>query len=58
VVHSSRAERVLVTHGLVEPLVRWLNENGWLAAPLATPYRGELDENAETSDEADSGEEP
>ena len=46
-IESSGAERVLVTHGTVDPLVRWLNENQTRAAPLPTPFRGELDESAE-----------
>lgn len=47
VIKSSGAERVLVTHGSVDPMVRWLNENGWQAAPLHTEFRGELDETSE-----------
>jgi putative mRNA 3-end processing factor len=58
VIRSSRAERVLVTHGSVETMVKWLNENGWRAAPLHTEFRGELDESAEPADERDSGDEP
>jgi putative mRNA 3-end processing factor len=55
-IRASEAERVLVTHGFVEPLVGWLNENGWQAAPLHTEFRGELDETAEGTTEA-AGEE-
>jgi putative mRNA 3-end processing factor len=47
VIRSSGAERVLVTHGFVDPMVRWLNDNGWQAAPLHTEFRGELDETSE-----------
>lgn len=46
-VRDCGASRVLVTHGFVDPLVRWLNENGWQAAPLHTEFLGELDENSE-----------
>ena len=35
------AERVLVTHGHVETLVRWLTEKGCEALPLDTPFQGE-----------------
>lgn len=49
VIQTSGAERVLVTHGFVDPMVRWLNENGWQAAPLHTEFRGELDETSEPS---------
>jgi putative mRNA 3-end processing factor len=67
VIRSSGAERVLVTHGAVDPLVRWLNENYGPAAPLPTPYHGELDETAEAEttssepedeNESNSAEEP
>jgi putative mRNA 3-end processing factor len=56
VIRSSDAKRILVTHGAVDPMVRWLNENGWQAAPLNTEFRGELDETIETSDEFQGGE--
>jgi putative mRNA 3-end processing factor len=41
------AERVLVTHGYVAPMVRYLTENGWDAAPLETRFSGETDEPPE-----------
>ena len=47
VIRSSAAENILVTHGFVEPMVRWLRESGWHANPLHTEYRGELDDDAE-----------
>jgi putative mRNA 3-end processing factor len=47
VIRASGAERTLVTHGFVDPLVRWLNENGLQATALHTEFRGELDESAE-----------
>jgi putative mRNA 3-end processing factor len=58
VIRSSGANRVLVTHGSVETMVRWLNENGWQAAPLQTEFRGELDENTEPANQQESGDEP
>lgn len=35
-IRATGAERVLVTHGSADALVRWLRENGWTADPLAT----------------------
>jgi len=40
-IDATRAELVLVTHGSVGPLVRWLGERGRDARPLKTLYRGE-----------------
>ena len=37
----SQAQRVFVTHGYSEPLVRWLNENAIEAHTLATRFAGE-----------------
>ena len=45
-IRATGAERVLVTHGAAAPLVRWLNENGWQAAALATRFTGEAEEGA------------
>ncbi|HEY1786244.1 MAG TPA: DNA ligase-associated DEXH box helicase, partial [Pirellulales bacterium] len=58
VIRSSGAERVLVTHGSVETMVRWLSENGWQAGPLHTEFRGELEESAEAGEGPQSGDEP
>jgi putative mRNA 3-end processing factor len=52
VVRASQAERVLVTHGFVEPFVAWLRESNWDAAALHTEFRGELDESAEPISDA------
>lgn len=41
---ATGAERVLVTHGHVAPLVRWLQEQGKQAAPLDTRFEGEQDD--------------
>lgn len=54
VIRNSGASRVLVTHGFVDPLVSWLQEHGFEAAPLHTEFLGELDE---TSEPAIAGEE-
>jgi putative mRNA 3-end processing factor len=46
-IRETGAETIWVTHGSIEPLVRWLNENGWDAKGLATQF---------TSDEAEAAE--
>jgi putative mRNA 3-end processing factor len=53
-IDASGATRVIVTHGQVEPLVRWLRERGLEAASFATDYgAGELDAGSTaTSSEA------
>jgi putative mRNA 3-end processing factor len=38
---ASGAERVYVTHGSVEPMVRWLAEQGLDARPMPTEFEGE-----------------
>ena len=40
-IKSSEAETVFVTHGFIDELVRWLNENDINAKPLKTQYVGE-----------------
>jgi putative mRNA 3-end processing factor len=45
---QTQAQRVLVTHGQVEPMVRWLRERGLQADPLATRF-------GEGTDEDDAG---
>jgi putative mRNA 3-end processing factor len=40
-IRSSGAQRVLVTHGSVPIMVRWLRDHGWDAAELSTPYGDE-----------------
>lgn len=56
-IEASGARRVLPTHGFVGPLVRYLQEHGYEAAPLATLFEGELDEtNEPTAENADSPE--
>jgi len=41
---ESRAERIVVTHGYVAPMVRWLSENGYQTGAFDTRYGGERDE--------------
>jgi putative mRNA 3-end processing factor len=43
-IRATGARRVLITHGSTATMVRWLNEQGYEAAPLATPFEGEQDE--------------
>ncbi|MDP2312950.1 MAG: ligase-associated DNA damage response exonuclease [Pseudomonadota bacterium] len=47
-VAASGAERILVTHGSTEPLVRWLCERGLDARTLPTAWEGEGDVIVET----------
>jgi putative mRNA 3-end processing factor len=35
---ATGAERVIVTHGYTEPMVRWLSEQGFEAGVFATQY--------------------
>jgi putative mRNA 3-end processing factor len=44
VVKQSGAEAVWVTHGFIEPVVRWFREQGLEAQGLKTAYEGETDE--------------
>jgi putative mRNA 3-end processing factor len=43
-IRATGAERVLITHGQVAAMVRWLNEKGLDAAALHTRFEGEQDE--------------
>jgi putative mRNA 3-end processing factor len=38
---STGAERVFVTHGFIEPMVRWLSERGYDARAMQTRFEGE-----------------
>jgi putative mRNA 3-end processing factor len=42
-IEASGATRVIVTHGYVAPMVRWLNERGWQAEAFETRFGGEQD---------------
>jgi putative mRNA 3-end processing factor len=44
---ASGAERVLVTHGQISAMVRWLRDQGREAHGLQTRFEGELDDGAE-----------
>ena len=45
-IHATGAERVIVTHGQVATMVRWLRQNGLDAGAFATEYGDEeIDEN-------------
>ena len=46
-IDATGAERVIVTHGYSDPLVRWLNDRGIAAERLETRYTGE--QGAETA---------
>jgi putative mRNA 3-end processing factor len=45
-IRETGATRILVTHGYVAPMVRYLAENGWQAEALPTHFTGETDETA------------
>lgn len=49
-IKATEAETVFVTHGFIEELVRWLNENGMNAKSLKTQYVG--DDNIFESEES------
>ena len=57
-IRATGATRVLVTHGSVAPLVRFLNEQGLDAAPLSTRFEGEQDEAGETADDDEAATPP
>jgi putative mRNA 3-end processing factor len=40
-IDATGAERVIVTHGYREPVVRWLNERGLEARVMASQWEGE-----------------
>jgi putative mRNA 3-end processing factor len=47
-IEATGAERILVTHGQVGTMVRWLREHGKESYPLRTEFEGELDGRDET----------
>ncbi|MGF6534661.1 putative mRNA 3-end processing factor [Paraburkholderia sp. GAS206C] len=51
-IRETGAERVIVTHGQVEPMVRWLREQGLEAGAFATQYGDEALEDAASAVEA------
>ncbi|WP_233835588.1 ligase-associated DNA damage response exonuclease [Paraburkholderia sp. ZP32-5] len=54
-VRESGATRVIVTHGSVEPMVRWLNEQGLQAGEFATQYGDDTVEADAASLEGNAG---
>jgi putative mRNA 3-end processing factor len=55
-IETTGASRVIVTHGQVPAVVRWLNQKGLQASSFATEYRGEEDIQDSTA-AMESGEE-
>ena len=51
-IESTRAERVLVTHGYRDPVVRVLRENGLSADSLASRWEGETEEDVVAAGES------
>jgi len=49
---STGARRVFVTHGFIEPMVRWLREQGYDAQPMETHFEGEAGANDIAAEEA------
>ncbi len=49
-IRATGASRVLVTHGYVAPMVRYLGENGWQAEALPTRFPGEGEDSAEEAE--------
>ncbi|MBI3411417.1 MAG: ligase-associated DNA damage response exonuclease [Planctomycetes bacterium] len=49
-IEATGAQRVLVTHGHIVPMVQWLREKGLEAHGLQTRFEGELDEVSEESE--------
>ena len=52
VVRETGAERIGVTHGYVGVMKRWLQEQGFDAREVATPFQGEDDEEDVTPEES------
>jgi putative mRNA 3-end processing factor len=52
-IEATGASRVIVTHGQVAPMVRWLAERGLQAQAFETEFAG--DERGEGGDEAPDG---
>jgi putative mRNA 3-end processing factor len=56
-IDATGAERVWVTHGYREPVVRWLEERGIEAQAVASRWEGELETQSSASPGAAEGEE-
>ena len=48
-IQATGAQRVIVTHGYVDPLVRYLAEQGWQAGAFQTRYGDEAEGDAEVA---------
>ncbi|MGF6606467.1 putative mRNA 3-end processing factor [Paraburkholderia sp. WSM4175] len=58
-IRESGASRVIVTHGSIEPMVRWLNEQGLHASAFETQYGDDtVEADAAGADEAPAASEP
>jgi putative mRNA 3-end processing factor len=55
-IDATGAQRVMVTHGYRQPLVRWLCEKGLDAKALETRFEGERDESGDTIEQGESAE--
>lgn len=55
-IDATRAERVFVTHGFSEIVVRWLNERGLEGHVLKTRYEGEQNDTPADASETATGE--
>ena len=44
-IESTGAERILVTHGYRDPVVKMLRERGYSADSLASRWEGEIEED-------------
>jgi putative mRNA 3-end processing factor len=53
-VAATGAERVWVTHGYREPVVRWLREHGLQAEAVASRWEGEPESEPVVQDEQES----
>lgn len=54
-VEATGAQRIWVTHGYREPVVRWLRERGLEADAIASRWEGEQDDEAVDAVEAEAG---
>ncbi|MGJ3244123.1 MAG: ligase-associated DNA damage response exonuclease [Opitutales bacterium] len=54
-INATGAERIGVTHGSCQPMVRWLRENGRAAWEVPTRYTGETRDAAEEEPDEEAG---
>jgi putative mRNA 3-end processing factor len=57
-IKATEAQRVIVTHGQIPVMVRWLNQNGWDAGAFETEYGDEDDESPPAVDSEVAKEDP